>query len=75
MFWLLLVKPLCLAHLIGGDGVCPRSLEAKFSGSFLGGKFVGGFDDCAKWITQLVAVFSVGVGDAPKLVARFRGQC
>ena len=47
----------------------PRITKAKSSGSFLGGEFVGCFNDCAKWITQLAGIFPVGVVNAPELLA------
>ena len=47
----------------------PRITKAKSSGSFFGGDFVGCFNDCAKWITQLASIFPVGVVNAPELLA------
>ncbi len=52
----------------------PRITKAKLRGGFLGDEFVGGFDNRAKWITQLAGVFPVGVVDAPELTARLRSH-
>ena len=58
----------------------PRITKTKSSGSLLGGEFVGCFNDCAKWITQLAGIFPVGVVNAPELLAglqshnRFHGD-
>ena len=74
------VKPLCVSHFFGTDRMRPRITKAKSSGSFFGGDFVGCFNDCAKWITQLASIFPVGVVNAPALLAglqssnRFHGD-
>ena len=52
----------------------PRITKAKLRGGFLGDEFVGGFDNRAKWITQLAGVFPVGVVDAPELATRLRSH-
>jgi hypothetical protein len=68
--WPTFLKPLCAPQLLGRDGMRPRITKAKSSGGFLGNKFVGRFNDRAKWVTQLAGVFPVGVVDAPQLIAR-----
>jgi len=52
----------------------PRNIKAKSSGSFLGGEFVGGFNDRAKWITQFAGVFPVGMVNAPELAVWLRSH-
>jgi len=58
----------------------PRITKSKSRGGFLGDEFIGRFNDCAKWITQLTGVFPVGVVYSPQLLAglqcrtRFHGD-
>jgi hypothetical protein len=68
------VKPLCVSHFFGTDRMRPRITKAKSSGSFFSGDFVGCFNDCAKWITQLASIFPVGVENAPELLARLQSH-
>ncbi len=68
--WPAFLKPLCAPQLFGRDGMRPRFTKSKSRGGFLGDKFVGRFNDRAKWITQLAGVFPVSVVDAPQLIAR-----
>ena len=68
--WAAFVMPLCLPRRYRIDWMRPRITKAKSSGSFFGGDFVGCFNDCAKWITQLASIFPVGVVNAPELLAR-----
>ena len=63
--WPPFVNPLCVPHLLRSDWMRPRITKAKLRGGFLGDEFVGGFDNRAKWITQLAGVFPVGVVNAP----------
>ena len=58
----------------GCDRMCPRTVETKFGGSFLGGTFRWSFNRGAKWITQLACVFPVGVVDAPQLLAGLQSR-
>ena len=48
----------------------PRITKSKSSGGFLGDEFAWRFNDRAKWITQFTGVFTVGVVNAPQLIAR-----
>ena len=68
------VKPLCVSHFFGTDRMRPRITKAKLRGGFLGGEFVGCFNDRAKWITQLPGVFPVGVVNAPELLAGLQSR-
>ena len=68
------VKPLCVSHLLGSDGMRPRITKAKLRGGFLGDEFVGRFNDRAKWIAQLAGVFPVGMVNAPELAVRLRSH-
>jgi hypothetical protein len=67
------MKPLCVPCLHRIDRTRPRFTKTEVRGGFLRDEFVGGFNDRAKWITQLTGVFSVGVVNAPELPARL--QC
>ena len=62
-------QPLCMSYFFRTDRMRPRITKAKSSGSFFGGDFIGCFNDCAKWITQLASIFPVGVVNAPELLA------
>ena len=52
--------------------MCPRITKSKSRGGFLGDEFVGRFNDRAKWITQFTGVFTIGVVNAPELLARLQ---
>lgn len=52
----------------------PRFTETESRGGLLGGGFVGGFDDGAEWIAHLPGIFTVGVVNAPELVARSQSR-
>lgn len=54
--------------------MCPRITKTKLRGGFLGDEFVGCFNDCSKWITQLAGVFPVGVVNAPQLLAGLQSR-
>jgi hypothetical protein len=49
--WPTFVKPLCVSRFFGSDRMRPWITKAKPSGSFLGDKFSGRFNNGAKWIT------------------------
>jgi hypothetical protein len=68
------VKPLCVSRFFGTDRMRPRITKAKLRGGFLGGEFVGCFNDRAKWITQLAGIFPVGVVNAPELLAGLQSR-
>ena len=68
------VKPLCVSHFFGIDRMRPRITKAKLRGGFLGDKFIGCFNDCAKGITQLASIFPVGVVNAPELLAGLQSR-
>ena len=69
-----LVKPLCVSHFVGTDRMRQRITKAKLRGGFLGDEFVGCFNNRAKWITQLMGIFPVGVVNAPELLAGFQSR-
>lgn len=52
----------------------PGFTEAELCGGLLGGEFVGSFDDRAEWISHHPAIFTVGVINAPELVARSQSR-
>ena len=55
--------------LFGRDGVRPRRLESESAGSFLGGAFRGRFNYRAQRIAEETGIFTVGVVNAPELIA------
>lgn len=62
-------KPLGLLNLFRRDRVCPRITEAESGSGLLGGDLGGRLNDRAKWIANLASILTVGVIDAPKLIA------
>lgn len=70
----MLRKPSCPLCLLWRHGMRPRFTEAELRGGFLGGEFVGSFDDRAEWITHHSGILTVGVINAPELVARFQSR-
>jgi len=71
--WATFVKPLCVPCFQRIHRMRPRITKPKSRGGFLGDEFAWGFNDRAKWITQFAGVFTVGVVNAPELLARL--QC
>ena len=67
-------KPLRPLRYFRYDGMRPGFAEAESRRSFLGDKFAGGFDDGAKWVAHHAGVFTVGVVDAPQLIARLQSR-
>jgi len=70
----MLRKPSCPLCLLWRHGMRPGFTEAESRSSLLGGEFVGSFDDGAEWIAHLLGIFTVGVVDAPQLVARLQSR-
>ena len=52
----------------------PRFAEAESRGGLLGGEFGRGFDNRAEWIAHQTGILTVGVVDAPQLVARSQSR-
>lgn len=52
----------------------PGFTEAESRSSFLGGEFVGSFDDGAEGIAHHPGILTVGVVNAPELVARSQSR-
>jgi hypothetical protein len=71
MDWSLLGNPLCSLGFLNGYWMRPRSAKPEASGGFLGGEFGGGLNNCANGIAHLAGILTVGVINAPQLVARF----
>src|SRR5207302_6565799 len=69
-------KPECLLGLFGSDRIRPRRFKSEFAGGFLGSAFGGCFNYRAQRIAQKTGIFTVGVVDAPELIAwtRSRGR-
>lgn len=65
-------QPLRFFRLIGGNRMRPGSTKTQSFGRFFRRLLSGSFNDRPKWITYQVSVLTIGVVDAPKLVARFR---
>lgn len=65
-------KPLRLLRLFSSDRVCPGVTEAETRSGFLGCEFGGCLDDGTKWVAHDAGIFTVGVVDAPKLMAGLR---
>ncbi len=63
--------PLCL---LWRHGIRPGFTEAESRGLLLGSEFVGSFNDGAEWIAHLPGIFTVGVINAPELVARSQSR-
>jgi len=58
-------RPLSPSRLCQRNGMRPRFTEAESRGGFLGGEFVGGFDNGAKGIAHHSGILTVGMVNAP----------
>ena len=52
----------------------PRFAESESRGGLLGGEFGGSFDNGAEWIAHHAGILTVGMVNAPKLIARFQSR-
>ena len=62
-------KPECLLGLFGSDRIRPWRFKSEFAGCFLGGVFRGRFNYRAQRIAEETGIFTVGVVNAPELIA------
>lgn len=67
-------QPLSLPRLFGRDRVRPRITESEPRRCVLGCELGGCLDDGSQRVSDEPGVFTVGMVDAPELVARFRHE-